>query len=231
MSDVWVVIPTYEEAANIERLVLGIRAVLPDCCIVIVDDGSADGTGVLADRLAGELGGMEVIHRPGKQGLGSAYVAGFGRALKRGAQKIVQMDGDLSHDPEDLSRLVSVSADLVLGSRYVQGGGTRNWSVFRQALSRLGTRYASAWLGLTYTDLTGGFRCWSADLLRGVLARPIRSEGYAFQVEMCARAHTQAAQIVEIPIVFTERAQGSSKMSPSIVLEAVWKVPSFRWKS
>ncbi len=231
MSDVWVVIPTYEESENLEQLLLGVRAVLPEARMVVVDDGSSDGTGLLADRLAAELGHMEVIHRPGKQGLGSAYVVGFGRALERGAEKVIQMDGDLSHDPEDLARLVAVSADLVLGSRYVEGGGTRNWSVFRQALSRLGTRYASAWLGLTYTDLTGGFRCWSADLLRSVLENPIRSEGYSFQVEMCARAHGHGAEIVEIPIVFTERAQGSSKMSHSIVFEAVWKVPSFRWKS
>jgi len=231
MSEVWVVIPTYEEAANLERLLRGIRDVLPHAWILVVDDGSSDGTGELAERLSKELGGMEVIHRPGKQGLGSAYVEGFTRALERGAETIIQMDGDFSHDPEDLPRLLGVEADLVLGSRYVQGGGTRNWSVFRQALSRLGTRYASAWLGLQYTDLTGGFRCWSGELLGQVLDRPIRSEGYAFQVEMCARAHGHGAQIVEIPIVFTERAQGSSKMSYAIVLEAVWKVPSFRWKS
>lgn len=230
MSSTWVVIPTYEEVANLENLVGAIRAVLPGTGIVIVDDGSPDGTGAVADRLAGELESIEVIHRAEKQGLGSAYVVGFGRALERGAQRVIQMDGDLSHDPADLDRLLDVSADLVLGSRYVEGGGTRNWSVLRRGLSRLGTRYASAWLGLPYTDLTGGFRAWRAESLRSVLARPIRSEGYAFQVEMCARAHQNGDSIVEIPIVFTERQQGSSKMSHAIVFEAVWKVPTFRWK-
>ena len=212
----FVVTPTYNESENLPTLVVK----LGDVRIMVVDDGSPDGTGDLAEEL-----GCDVLRRPGKQGLASAYVDGMTRALELGATRVVQMDADLSHDPADVPRLLASEADLALGSRYVPGGGTRGWPLHRKLLSRGGSIYSRLWLGLPYRDLTGGFKAWRAETLRAVLAEPIASEGYAFQVEMTVRAHRLGASIEEIPIVFTERVAGASKMSAKIAIEAARLIP------
>ena len=212
----FVVTPTYNESENLPTLV----EKLGDVRILVVDDGSPDGTGDLAEEL-----GCDVLRRPGKQGLASAYVDGMTRALELGATRVVQMDADLSHDPADVPRLLASEADLALGSRYVPGGGTRGWPLHRKLLSRGGSIYSRLWLGLPYRDLTGGFKAWRAETLRAVLAEPIASEGYAFQVEMTVRAHRLGASIEEIPIVFTERVAGASKMSAKIAIEAARLIP------
>lgn len=223
-----VVTPTYNERENLEALVTGLRRARPGIGVIVVDDGSPDGTGALAHQLAADLGDLWVVERAGKQGLASAYVAGFQRALALGFDHVVQMDADLSHDPADVPRLLAEGADLVLGSRYVEGGGTRFWPRHRQLLSRFGSTYARVCLGLPYRDLTGGFKCWSAPLLRQVLSTPVRSDGYVFQVEMTQRAHRLGASVREIPIVFTERRHGASKMSLNIAVEAALRVPGLR---
>ena len=231
--DTWVVTPTYNESENLERLVRGLREVLPDIGVLVVDDGSPDGTGELAERLAGELGRIEVLHREGKQGLASAYVVGFERLLAAGAGRVVQMDADLSHDPADVPRLLAGldgGADLVLGSRYVPGGGTRNWPLDRRLLSRFGSIYSRTWLGLPYRDLTGGFKAWSRAALTNAVSRPVASDGYAFLVEMTWRTVGAGLRIEEVPIVFTEREDGVSKMSRAIALEAAWLVPRLRFR-
>ncbi len=212
----FVVTPTYNESENLPTLV----EKLGDVRILVVDDGPPDGTGDLAEEL-----GCDVLRRPGKQGLASAYVDGMTRALELGATRVVQMDADLSHDPADVPRLLASEADLALGSRYVPGGGTRGWPLHRKLLSRGGSIYSRLWLGLPYRDLTGGFKAWRAETLRAVLAEPIASEGYAFQVEMTVRAHRLGASIEEIPIVFTERVAGASKMSAKIAIEAARLIP------
>ena len=163
-------------------------------------------------------------------GLASAYVDGFRRALDLGADRVVQMDADLSHDPADVPRLLASHADLVLGSRYVPGGGTRNWPLPRRLLSRFGSVYARLWLGLPQRDLTGGFKAWRRETLQGVLGAPVDSEGYAFQVEMTLRAIRAGSTVEEVPIVFTERADGTSKMTPAIAIEACLLVPRLRWR-
>ncbi len=229
----WVVTPTYNEVENLERLVRGLRAALPDIGVLVVDDGSPDGTGDLAEELGRELGEVEVLRRASKQGLASAYVAGFSRLLDAGAQRIVQMDADLSHDPADVPRLLAAldgGADLALGSRYVPGGGTRNWPLNRRLLSRFGSSYSRLWLGLPYRDLTGGFKGWTRGILAGALAEPVTSDGYAFQVEMTWRVVQAGGRITEVPIVFTEREGGVSKMSRDIALEAAWIVPGLRFR-
>lgn len=219
-----IVIPTYNEAGNLPTLIERLAPV--GAQIIVVDDGSPDGTADVA-----EAHGCTVLRREGKQGLASAYVLGMGHALAEGFDPIVQMDADLSHRPEDVTRLISAlkDADLVLGSRWVPEGGTRNWEASRMALSRFGSAYARMWLGLPYRDLTGGFKCWRADLLSAISLPTVTSEGYAFQVETTWRAHRRAARVIEVPIVFDDRLDGESKMSWGIAAEAAWVVPGLRW--
>jgi dolichol-phosphate mannosyltransferase len=230
-SPVWVVLPTYNEAANLEGIVRAVLAAA-DVSILVVDDSSPDGTGAIADRLAGESDRVDVLHRPVKQGLGHAYVAGFARVLEAGAEYVVEMDADFSHDPADVPRLLDAAhsgADVVLGSRYVGGGAVRNWGALRRVISRGGCLYAKWVLGSHVSDLTGGFKCFRADALRAIDYATVRSEGYAFQVELTHRAARAGLRVLEIPIVFTERVAGESKMSTRIAVEAAWLVPSLRW--
>ena len=226
-----VCLPTYDERENLEPMVRALGAVLgPGDRVLVIDDGSPDGTGEIADRLAAELDWVDVLHRPRKEGLGRAYLDGFRRALADGAELVVEMDCDFSHDPADVPRLLGASegADLVLGSRYVPGGGTRNWSLLRQAISRWGSLYAQVLLGLHVRDLTGGFKCYRREVLEAIDLEAIRSRGYAFQIETTYRAVRAGFRVVEIPIRFTDREVGDSKMSRAIVLEAIWKVPALR---
>ena len=229
----WIVLPTYNEASNLEGVVAAILAALAaeDVRILVVDDNSPDGTGAVANRLAAEHEAVEVLHRPVKAGLGEAYVAGFARALEQGATYVFEMDADFSHDPADLPRLLAharAGADVVIGSRYVAGGGVDNWHWLRRAVSRGGCGYARRVLGVPVRDLTGGFKCFRADALRGIDYATVRSHGYAFQVELTYRALNRGLRVVEIPIVFRERREGQSKMSGRIALEAVWLVPRLR---
>jgi dolichol-phosphate mannosyltransferase len=223
-----VCLPTYNERENVERMVrtlhaLGVR-------VLVIDDGSPDGTGEIADSLAGELEGVGVLHRPRKEGLGPAYLAGFQRALADGAELILEMDCDFSHDPADVPRLVDAAheADLVLGSRYVEGGGTRNWGFVRRLISRGGSLYAQVLLGLRIRDLTGGFKCYRRRVLEALPLDEIHSKGYAFQIETTYRALRKGFRVREVPITFVDRVEGGSKMSRAIVVEAVWKVPALR---
>jgi dolichol-phosphate mannosyltransferase len=231
---VWVVVPTYNERENLAALVSAVRAelgeVAPDHTVLVVDDSSPDGTGELADELAGADSHVQVLHRPEKRGLGPAYIAGFRRALDAGAGLIVEMDADFSHDPAYLPRMLEAAqhADLVLGSRYVEGGGVRNWGRVRQIVSRGGCWYARTVLGVNVGDLTGGFKCFRREVLEAIDLERIRSEGYAFQVELTYRALQLGFRVEEIPILFTERRAGQSKMTRAIVLEAAWMVPSLR---
>jgi dolichol-phosphate mannosyltransferase len=229
-SQAWLVLPTYNEAGNVEPLVRAALANLPPGSrLLVVDDNSPDGTGEIAERLAAELP-VEVLHRAGKEGLASAYIAGFEHVLDRGADLVLQMDADFSHDPRDLRRLVAASeeADLVLGSRYVAGGGVEDWSLVRQVISRGGSVYAHLVLGIEVKDLTGGFKCFRRQVLESIDVDGISSQGYAFQVEMTYRALQGGFKVLEIPIVFRDRRVGSSKMSRAIVLEAAWRVPLLR---
>jgi dolichol-phosphate mannosyltransferase len=225
----WVVLPTYNEAGNVEPVVRAALAALPDAHVLVVDDDSPDGTGAIADRLAAELEGVEVLHRPGKGGLGRAYVSGFARALEAGASHVIEMDADLSHDPADLPRLVDAGADLVLGSRYVAGGGVEDWDLLRRAVSRGGCAYARRVLGVDVRDLTGGFKCFRAAALEEIDYGTVRSQGYAFQVELTFRALRRGLRVVELPITFRERRRGESKMSLPIALEAALLVPRLRF--
>jgi dolichol-phosphate mannosyltransferase len=228
----WLVLPTYEEAANIERFVSEVTAKLPgDAQILIVDDNSPDGTGRIAERLAGEEERVHVLHRPMKEGLGPAYIAGFKRALEGGAGLIVEMDSDFSHEPAYLPRLLEAAehADLIIGSRYVPGGGVGEWGALRRAISRGGSTYARLVLGLDVRDLTGGFKCFRREVLEAIDLDAIQARGYAFQVEMTYRAIERGFEVIEVPIVFRDREAGSSKMSRSIVLEAIWRVPLLRF--
>lgn len=222
----WVVTPTYNEAASILPLLQGLRGLSDAPQVLVVDDSSPDGTADLVRAFQAQDPGVHLLQREGQAGLASAYLAGFAYALSQGALRIVQMDADLSHDPLALPGLLRHDCDLVLGSRYVPGGGTENWPRKRRLLSRGGSLWARTWLRLPYRDLTGGFKVWKAQTLNRVLSRPIRSEGYAFQVELTLRAHREAAKIVESPILFTERRAGASKLSGGIVVEAVWVVPA-----
>ena len=220
-----IVIPTFNEAGNIPTLIRGLEPL--GATIIIVDDGSTDGTADIAiDH------GATIIQRGSKQGLASAYVEGMGRALDMGLDPIVQMDADLSHQPSDVPRLLHglETADLVLGSRWVAGGGIENWETSRELLSKFGSGYARILLGLPFQDLTGGFKAWRAETLKTIDLPSIQSEGYAFQVETTHRAHRNGASIQEVPIVFADRLAGQSKMSWSIAIEAAWVVPSLRWR-
>jgi dolichol-phosphate mannosyltransferase len=234
MPAAWLVLPTYNEAENLERIVRAslpeLARATPDHHILVVDDGSPDGTGEIADRLAAELAPVEVLHRAAKEGLGRAYLAGFERALASGADLVLEMDADFSHDPRDLPRLIEASdeADLVLGSRYVRGGGVTDWGLFRRALSRGGSWYARVVLGVPVRDLTGGFKCFHRRTLEGIDYRDTHADGYGFQIEITYRAIKAGFRVKEIPIVFRDRTEGTSKMSPRIAIEAVWKVPALR---
>ena len=228
---VWLVIPTYNESANVEAIVEAARDVLPPSRhVLVVDDGSPDGTGEIADRLAETYDDVTVLHRSRKEGLGPAYVAGFGEALAGGAELIAQMDADFSHDPHDLPRLLEAAedADVALGSRYVGGGGVTDWGPTRRAVSRLGSAYARTALGIGVHDLTGGFKVFRREVLEAIDLDSMASLGYAFQVETTFRAVRAGFRVVEIPIVFRDRRVGASKMTGGIVLEAAWRVPSMR---
>jgi dolichol-phosphate mannosyltransferase len=201
----WVILPTYDEAGNLEPLVRAVLAALPEARVLVVDDASPDGTGAIADRLAAELGVVEVLHRPGKAGLGRAYVSGFAHALAAGASHVIEMDADFSHDPADLPRLLGharAGADVVVGSRYVAGGGISDWGRARRAVSRGGCVYARRVLGVGVRDLTGGFKCFRAEALEGIDYASVRSQGYAFQVELTFRALRRGLRVEEVPIVF-----------------------------
>lgn len=231
---VLIVIPTYNEKENLETLVERLRAAVPEGHFLIVDDGSPDGTGEIADGLvAASEGWVHVLHRTSKDGLGRAYVAGFLWGLERGYARLVQMDADLSHDPKDVPKLLAATeggtADFALGSRYVPGGGTLNWGLFRRILSRGGSLYARTILRLPHHDLTGGFKCWKREVLEAIDLPSIRSNGYSFQIEMTFRALKKGFRAVEVPIVFTDRVDGVSKMSKRIVLEAVLMVWRLRF--
>jgi dolichol-phosphate mannosyltransferase len=231
VSRATVCLPTYDERENLEPMVRALAEVLgPDDRVLVIDDNSPDGTGRIADRLAPELEWLDVLHRPRKEGLGRAYLDGFRRALADGAELILEMDCDFSHDPKDVPRLIAAAddADLVLGSRYVRGGGTANWGLVRRAISRWGSLYAQILLGLGVRDLTGGFKCYRRAVLERIDLDAIASRGYAFQIETTYRALRAGFRVVEIPIRFTDREVGGSKMSRAIVLEAVWKVPALR---
>ncbi len=229
-------IPTYNEVGNLERIVRASlqqleRHVPDEHEILIVDDASPDGTGELADRLAAELDAVAVIHRPGKQGLGRAYLAGFENALARGAQLVIVMDADYSHDPAHLPALLAAAerSDLVLGSRYVAGGRISEWPPLRRLLSRAGSLYARWVLGVAVKDLTGGFRCIRREVLERVELTTLRAQGYVFNIELTFRALRAGFEVTEVPIVFHDRSIGESKISLSIAIEALWLVPVLRF--
>jgi dolichol-phosphate mannosyltransferase len=228
---VCVCLPTYNERENLEPMVTALREVLgEDGIVLVIDDNSPDGTGEIADHLAAADDRVHVLHRGRKEGLGPAYLAGFERALELGADLIMEMDCDFSHDPADVPRLTAATetADLVIGSRYIPGGGTRNWGLLRQLISRGGSLYAQVLLGMRVRDLTGGFKCYRRAVLETIDLAAIDSKGYAFQIETTYRTIRAGFRVVELPIVFVDRQVGGSKMSKSIVLEAVWKVPLLR---
>jgi dolichol-phosphate mannosyltransferase len=223
-----VCLPTYNERENLEPMLRalsdkGVR-------VLVIDDNSPDGTGELADRLAEQLSFVSVMHRPAKEGLGPAYLAGFRRALADGADLVLEMDCDFSHDPADVPRLVAAAsgADVVLGSRYVDGGGVRNWGLVRRIISAGGSWYARVLLGAPVHDLTGGFKCYRRAVLESIDLDAVHSKGYAFQIETTYRALRAGFRVVEIPITFADREAGGSKMSRAIVAEAIWKVPLLR---
>ena len=234
MPGPWLILPTYNEAENIAPLV---RAALPQLestglehTVLIVDDNSPDGTGEIADGLAAETERVRVLHRPHKEGLGRAYLAGFEVALAEGAELILEMDSDFSHDPADLPRLIAATgaADLVLGSRYAPGGGVLDWGIVRRALSRGGSAYARLLLGVPVRDLTGGFKCFHRRVLETIDLKGVHADGYGFQIELTYRAVRAGFTVTEVPITFRERRVGRSKMTARIALEAVWKVPALR---
>jgi dolichol-phosphate mannosyltransferase len=230
----WLILPTYEEAENLDAVVASALAHLPrPRRILVVDDNSPDGTGELAEHIAAERQEVSVLHRSRKEGLGRAYVAGFRAALAGGADLVLQMDADFSHDPADLPRLVEATqyADLALGSRYVPGGGTANWGWPRRAISRGGSAYARRVLGLEVRDLTGGFKCFRRQVLQELDLDSMRAHGYAFQVETTYRALQAGFRVAEVPITFRDRRVGESKMSKAILAEAVWRVPAMRLQS
>ena len=237
MPGAWLVLPTYNERENIEAFVRAAHAELSrvegDHHILVVDDSSPDGSGEIADRLARELVRVEVLHRPLKQGLGRAYLAGFERALAAGASLVLEMDSDFSHDPRDLPRLIAGAdaADLVLGSRYVPGGAVADWGLVRRLLSRGGSLYARFVLRVPVRDLTGGFKCFRRELLEALDLNGVHADGYGFQIELTYRALRAGFRVREIPIVFRERRVGESKMTARIAVEAVWKVPALLLRS
>jgi dolichol-phosphate mannosyltransferase len=232
---VWVVMPTYNEAANLDGIVRATVAELgrlapQDHAILVVDDSSPDGTGAIADALSRELPAVRVLHRTAKTGLGHAYLAGFAHALGEGAELVIEMDADFSHDPRYLADLLAAAADadLVLGSRYVPGGGVENWGLVRRLISRGGGAYARLVLGVDVHDLTGGFKCIHRRVLESIDLESIRAEGYVFQIEVTYRTIRAGFRVIEVPIVFRDRTRGASKMSSRIALEAMLSVPTLR---
>ena len=226
-----VCLPTYNERENLERMLRTLGPLLgPDDRVLVIDDASPDGTGAVADRLAAELPFVDVLHREAKEGLGPAYLAGFRRALGEGAELVLELDCDFSHDPADVPRLIeaAANADLVLGSRYVEGGRVENWSRLRRFVSAGGSWYARVLLGVRIRDLTGGFKCYRRAVLEAIDLDAVSTKGYAFQIETTYRALRAGFRVVEVPITFVDREEGSSKMSKAIVLEAIWKVPALR---
>src|SRR5947209_867571 len=234
-SPLWVVIPTYNEAANVEPIVRATtdelhRLGIAEHRVLVVDDNSPDGTGQIADTVAAELDTVEVLHREQKTGLGHAYLAGFAVALTAGAEWLIQMDADFSHDPKYLGELLDATnrADLVLGSRYVAGGGVRDWGLLRRLISRGGGLYARTILGVGIHDLTGGFKCIRREVLNRIELESVRAEGYVFQIEVTYRTLLAGFRVREIPIVFRDRTAGTSKMSARIAIEAMRAVPTMR---
>jgi dolichol-phosphate mannosyltransferase len=224
-----VVVPTYNEAENIVALLEAVRAAAPEVDVLVVDDGSPDGTGKLAEDAGSRLGRIDVLHRERKSGLGRAYRAGFAVGLERGYDALVEMDADFSHDPKALPAMLAAAEDfeLVIGSRYVPGAAIPNWTMLRLALSRAGNLYASLALGLRVADSTAGFRVYRAAALRKIRYETVEAEGYGFQIEMTYRARQGGVTIKEVPIVFVDRTQGTSKMSSAIVVEALLLVTSW----
>jgi dolichol-phosphate mannosyltransferase len=228
MLRAYVCLPTYNERDNLEPMVYALLERLQrEDHVLVIDDASPDGTGELAERLAATHERVAVLHRPRKEGLGPAYLAGFHRALGDGAELVLEMDCDFSHDPDDVPRLIAASADadLVLGSRYVDGGRVENWNLARRLVSRAGSLYAQILLRVPVRDLTGGFKCYRREVLEAIDLDAISSRGYAFQIETTYRALRAGFRVVELPINFADRTAGSSKMTRGIVLEAVWRVP------
>jgi len=227
------VLPTYDEAENLEGIAAAILAALPGATLLVVDDSSPDGTGAIAERLAAADPRVRVKHRAAKQGLGRAYLDGFGEAIRGGASIVIQMDADWSHDPAVLPALIGPieagDADLVIGSRYVNGGGVEDWGLFRRLISRGGSTFARIVLGLGPHDLTGGFKAWRATTLDAVPFDGVRAGGYVFQIEMTYRASRLGARVIEVPITFKDRRAGHSKMSRRIIVEALFVVIGLRW--
>jgi dolichol-phosphate mannosyltransferase len=233
---IWLIIPTYNEAENLAAIVDAVSAELTrivpgDFRILVVDDNSPDGTGSIADGLAAASDHLEVLHRQAKNGLGQAYIAGFERALAAGAELVMEMDADFSHDPSHLEALITAAgnADLVLGSRYVPGGAVENWGITRRLISRGGGIYARLLLGVGIHDLTGGFKCIHRSVLEAIDLPSVRAEGYVFQIEVTYRAIVAGFNVVEVPITFCDRRAGTSKMSSRIALEAMLAVPRLRY--
>jgi dolichol-phosphate mannosyltransferase len=233
----WLILPTYNEAENIEAILAATGEVLAkapceDFRVLVVDDGSPDGTGQIVDRLALEHEWVQVLHRTEKSGIGPAYLAGFAHALAHGAAYVMEMDSDFSHNPADLARLleaVDAGADLALGSRYVPGGGVTDWGLLRRFISQGGSTYARLVLSLGVRDLTGGFKCFRRGVLEAIHFEGVRAQGYAFQVELTYRAVRAGFRVEEVPIVFRDRLRGQSKMSWRIAAEAMWLVPQLRF--
>ncbi len=234
----WLILPTYNEAENVQAIVAAAAEALAGAAPdgfrnQVVDDGSPDGTGAIGEHMAAEHDWLEVLHRTEKNGIGPAYLAGFRHALDRGAGYVLEMDSDFSHDPADLARLLQAvydGADLALGSRYVPGGGVREWGLLRRFISEGGSTYARLVLGLRVRDLTGGFKCFRREVLEAIHFDGVRSQGYAFQVELTYRAVQAGFKVVEVPIVFRDRQHGTSKMSWRIAAEAMWLVPLLRFR-
>jgi len=228
-------LPTYNEIENLESMIRELAGVLDSSKdrVLVIDDASPDGTGEVADRLATELPWVSVLHRERKEGIGPAYIAGFRWALAEGAEPVLEMDCDFSHTPADVPRLIDAAADaeLVLGSRYTPGGGTENWGLVRRFVSRGGCLYAQVLLGMRVRDLTGGFKCFRRSALEAIDLDALSAHGYAFQIETTYRIHRAGLRVEEVPITFVERRAGASKMTGSIVAEAIWKVPLLRLRA
>jgi dolichol-phosphate mannosyltransferase len=228
-------LPTYNELENLEPMLRALTRILREGDrVLVIDDASPDGTGELADRLAAELPAFDVIHREQKEGLGPAYIAGFRRALAEGADLVVQIDCDFSHDPAAVPRLIAAAeagADVVLGSRYVPGGSIPNWTIPRRVVSKFGNLYARIWLQSPIHDMTGGFRCYRRRVIETIDLDAVHSKGYAFQVELAYRVRRAGFRVVEVPITFVDRERGVSKMSRAIMIEAAWKVPLLRLRT
>jgi dolichol-phosphate mannosyltransferase len=226
LGRVAVIIPTYNERENVEAIAARVRSAVPEADLLVVDDNSPDGTGELADKLAVADQHIQVLHRPGKAGLGAAYIAGFGWALDEGYGVMVEIDADGSHQPEDLPRLLSAlqGADAVIGSRWTRGGTVRNWPKSREMLSRGANTYARLMLRVPVRDATAGFRAYRAETLRTIGLQSVQSQGYCFQIDLTLRALNAGLTVIEVPITFIDRTRGASKMSRAVMAEAFWRV-------